>query len=204
MATTTTTTTFYHLYTATEGRIANLNRVLQNLKRAGEVSFQPECFFMGYNVSEIIVIHPTTTTSTAAVPPSKHSHDTTTALPHPPNPRPPTSSHYSVNASNLYQTSQRQGLGNTHVPYAQRRGLSYEADHKFLMMRRQQPHECFICHERINPFLDYWDQNRLTTVLLLRDRPRRHVCHARCIRCHQCHGTLRGQRCVDCCCRTFD
>ena len=46
--------TFGELFSYTGGRIANLNRVLQNLKRAREVHFEPECFFMGmHNEQEI-------------------------------------------------------------------------------------------------------------------------------------------------------
>lgn len=46
--------TFGELFSYTGGRIANLNRILQNLKSAGEVRFDPECFFMGmHNEQEI-------------------------------------------------------------------------------------------------------------------------------------------------------
>lgn len=38
----------------TEGRIANLNRILQNLKSQGEIHFEPECFFMGVHDQEAI------------------------------------------------------------------------------------------------------------------------------------------------------
>jgi hypothetical protein len=49
--------TFGELFTYTEGRIANINRVLQNLKRASkEIRFQPECFFMGMYDDETIEI----------------------------------------------------------------------------------------------------------------------------------------------------
>lgn len=46
--------TFGELFEHTEGRIANLNRVLQNLKTANEVDFEPECFFMGTNDESLI------------------------------------------------------------------------------------------------------------------------------------------------------
>ena len=49
MTTTATATTFRALFVASDGHIANLNRVLQNLKRAREIDFALECFFMGYN-----------------------------------------------------------------------------------------------------------------------------------------------------------
>ena len=39
--------TFGSLYRYTQGQIANLNQVLRNLKRAGEIDFEPECFFDG-------------------------------------------------------------------------------------------------------------------------------------------------------------
>jgi len=47
-------TTFRELYDFTGGQIANLNRVLQNLKKAKEISFGPECFFVGVNDEETI------------------------------------------------------------------------------------------------------------------------------------------------------
>ena len=46
--------TFQHLFKYTDGHIANLNRVLQNLKNANEVTFSPECFFIGVNCHEKI------------------------------------------------------------------------------------------------------------------------------------------------------
>jgi len=49
-------TTFGALFDYTGGEIANLNRVLQNLKHAQEISFRPECFFVGPHDHEIIVL----------------------------------------------------------------------------------------------------------------------------------------------------
>lgn len=46
--------TFGDLFQYTEGRIANLNRVLQNLKRANEIQFEPECFLKSMNDNEQI------------------------------------------------------------------------------------------------------------------------------------------------------
>jgi hypothetical protein len=46
--------TFGELFDYTGGIIANLNRVLQNLRSAGEISFVPECFFIGVNETEMI------------------------------------------------------------------------------------------------------------------------------------------------------
>jgi hypothetical protein len=46
--------TFGELFSYTGGRIANLNRILQNLKSAREVRFEPECFFMGVHNDEVI------------------------------------------------------------------------------------------------------------------------------------------------------
>jgi hypothetical protein len=46
--------TFGELFSYTGGRIANLNRILQNLKSAREVRFEPECFFMGVHNEEVI------------------------------------------------------------------------------------------------------------------------------------------------------
>jgi len=48
------TCTFGELYDCTEGKIANLNRVLQNLRKAREVRFEPECFFNGVHNDEVI------------------------------------------------------------------------------------------------------------------------------------------------------
>lgn len=49
-----TTCTFGELYEFTEGKIANLNRILQNLRKAKEIYFQPECFFDGVHNDEVI------------------------------------------------------------------------------------------------------------------------------------------------------
>jgi len=49
-------TTFGALFDHTGGEIANLNRALQNLKHAQEISFRPECFFVGPHDHEIIVL----------------------------------------------------------------------------------------------------------------------------------------------------
>jgi len=46
--------TFGKLYRYTEGRIANLNRVLQNMKQANEIHFTPECFFESIHDDEEI------------------------------------------------------------------------------------------------------------------------------------------------------
>lgn len=46
--------TFGDLFRFTEGRIANLNRVLQNMKQANEIHFQPECFFHAVHDDEVI------------------------------------------------------------------------------------------------------------------------------------------------------
>ena len=46
--------TFGALYDFTEGRIANLNKILQNLKKANEVCFEPECFFDGIHNDKVI------------------------------------------------------------------------------------------------------------------------------------------------------
>jgi hypothetical protein len=46
--------TFGELFSYTGGRIANLNRILQNLKSAREVRFDPECFFMGVHNDQVI------------------------------------------------------------------------------------------------------------------------------------------------------
>jgi hypothetical protein len=46
--------TFGELYAFTEGRIANLNKILQNLRKAKEVRFKPECFFDGVHDDEAI------------------------------------------------------------------------------------------------------------------------------------------------------
>ena len=46
--------TFGELYSFSEGRIANLNRVLQNMKLANEIRFTPECFFDGIHDDEVI------------------------------------------------------------------------------------------------------------------------------------------------------
>jgi hypothetical protein len=53
---TTTGCTFGQLFALTAGEIANLNRVLENLKQAGEISFHPECFFLGRNDDDDIVL----------------------------------------------------------------------------------------------------------------------------------------------------
>jgi len=47
-------TTFGEVFTHTAGSIANLNRVLQNLRKAREIEFEPECFFDGVHNDEII------------------------------------------------------------------------------------------------------------------------------------------------------
>lgn len=47
---------FQMLFEHTEGKIANLNRILQNLRDQREISFQPECFFRGVHDSERIVL----------------------------------------------------------------------------------------------------------------------------------------------------
>jgi hypothetical protein len=48
--------TFGDLFEYTQGKIANLNRILQNLKETGEVHFDVECFFQGRHDSERIVL----------------------------------------------------------------------------------------------------------------------------------------------------
>jgi hypothetical protein len=47
-------TTFGQLFEHTEGQIANLNRVLQNLKRVEEIDFDPELFLVGVNDDQTI------------------------------------------------------------------------------------------------------------------------------------------------------
>lgn len=49
--------TFASLYKYADGSIANLNRVLQNMKEANEISFAPECFFAGVHDHEVIILH---------------------------------------------------------------------------------------------------------------------------------------------------
>lgn len=56
VSTTTTMTTFRALFEYTDGTIANLNRVLQNLKSGNEICFEPECFLYGVNDNEPIVL----------------------------------------------------------------------------------------------------------------------------------------------------
>mmetsp|Transcript_8576 Transcript_8576/g.15084 ORF Transcript_8576/g.15084 Transcript_8576/m.15084 type:complete len:252 (+) Transcript_8576:107-862(+) len=48
--------TFGALFEFTEGKIANLNRILQNLKNANEVAFQVEVFFAGPHANEPITL----------------------------------------------------------------------------------------------------------------------------------------------------
>lgn len=48
--------TFGALYEYSAGQIANLNKILTNLKKAGEVSFQVEIFFQGQHDDEEIVL----------------------------------------------------------------------------------------------------------------------------------------------------
>ena len=48
--------TFHELFVQSNGQIANLNRVLQNLRRTGEIDFEPECFFVGYNDTKVITL----------------------------------------------------------------------------------------------------------------------------------------------------
>jgi hypothetical protein len=48
--------TFQTLFEHTGGQIANLNRVLQRLKSAGEVAFAPECFLTRVNDQDIIYL----------------------------------------------------------------------------------------------------------------------------------------------------
>jgi hypothetical protein len=47
---------FLALFEYTGGQIANLNRILQNLKEQNEASFEPECFFVGVNDDELIIL----------------------------------------------------------------------------------------------------------------------------------------------------
>ena len=48
--------TFGTLFEYTGGEIANLNRILQNLRNADEISFAPECFFAGRHDAETICL----------------------------------------------------------------------------------------------------------------------------------------------------
>mmetsp|Transcript_4162 Transcript_4162/g.4825 ORF Transcript_4162/g.4825 Transcript_4162/m.4825 type:complete len:230 (+) Transcript_4162:93-782(+) len=50
--------TFGAIYEQTEGRIANLNKILLNLKKAGEIDFKPEIFFEGRDDDEVIEFFP--------------------------------------------------------------------------------------------------------------------------------------------------
>mmetsp|Transcript_2904 Transcript_2904/g.3394 ORF Transcript_2904/g.3394 Transcript_2904/m.3394 type:complete len:231 (+) Transcript_2904:165-857(+) len=49
---------FGTVYKQTEGKIANLNKILRNLKKAGEIGFTPEIFFEGMHDDEIIQFFP--------------------------------------------------------------------------------------------------------------------------------------------------
>eukprot|EP00516_Mucochytrium_quahogii_P011565 CAMPEP_0203784920 /NCGR_PEP_ID=MMETSP0100_2-20121128/737_1 /ASSEMBLY_ACC=CAM_ASM_000210 /TAXON_ID=96639 /ORGANISM=" , Strain NY0313808BC1" /LENGTH=244 /DNA_ID=CAMNT_0050686961 /DNA_START=653 /DNA_END=1388 /DNA_ORIENTATION=+ len=50
---------FGQVYEFTDGQIANLNRVLQNLKKAGEISFENEVFYQGQDdLAEITFLQP--------------------------------------------------------------------------------------------------------------------------------------------------
>lgn len=51
--------TFGSLFKESGGRIANLNRILQNLKEAREIAFQPECFFECVHDKERIYLNET-------------------------------------------------------------------------------------------------------------------------------------------------
>lgn len=183
-------TTFATLFQFTEGRIANLNRVLQNLKRAGEISFVSECFLMGMSNSyqEKIVLLPNFFESN-------------------------NNEVYSVSPNNVHRASrlgfvpQQDELGTTSgdnnnsidimIPREQRKGRSYEEENLATMHCQQ----CFTCQQEIT------NQNDRIAV-------RGNVYHLQCLTCATCGASFRRKQvfmtfdgCICCtsdCLRQYD
>ena len=117
--------TFARIFAESEGKIANLNRILQNLKRVGEVSFRPECFFVGHNDTEKIWLLEPFWQSLGERPSSK-------------------SKCYTVDASNIYRARCNHYINNqTGTQPCRRR--SYEAENRATMHQSA----CNVCGQLV-------------------------------------------------------